>query len=148
MSLLDNAPWIREHIELYKRDPVKAHDYTVPGQSEPTPALLLTTIGRKSGEKRDLPLIYGRDGDRFVIVASMGGAPEHPSWYKNLQANPRAEVQVANEHHVVRAYDAEGDERARLWALMAKIYPPYDEYAARAKDHREIPVVVLEPVNA
>ena len=148
MSILDKAPWIRDHIELYKRDPVAAHDFAPAGQGDPKPSLLLTTTGRKTGEKHDLPLIYGRDGNRFIVVASMGGAPDHPGWYKNLQAHPDAEIQVAIEHHVVRARDAAGEERKRLWALMADIFPPYDDYAKLAAGHREIPVVILEPVNA
>jgi deazaflavin-dependent oxidoreductase (nitroreductase family) len=145
MTILERAPWIQEHIDLYKRDPVKAHDFAPAGEGDPVPSLLLTTTGRKTGKKRELPLIYGKAGNRFVIVASLGGAPDHPIWYKNLKADPDAEIQVALDHHKVRARDAEGAERAELWALMAKIFPPYDDYAKLADGHREIPIVVLEP---
>jgi deazaflavin-dependent oxidoreductase (nitroreductase family) len=106
------------------------------------PVLLLTTTGRKSGGALTLPLIYGRDGERVVIVASRGGAPDHPAWYKNLAAQPRVRVQIAAEKFAATARTAAGDERARLWRAMTKIWPAYDEY--QAKTTREIPVVVLE----
>jgi proline iminopeptidase len=104
--------------------------------------LLLTTTGRKSGNKTTTPLIYGLDGDNPVIVASKGGAPEHPGWYKNLVANPAAEVQILGETFPVRARDAEGEERERLWQTMNGIWKHYDEY--QTKTDRQIPVVVLE----
>lgn len=145
MSILDSAPWIKEHIDLFKSDPEKAHYFAPAGQGDPMPSLLLTATGRKTGQKHALPLIYGKAGNRFVIVASRGGAPDHPGWYKNLKAHPDAEIQVVRDHYKVRARDAEGAERAELWALMTKIFPPYDDYARLADGHREIPVVVLEP---
>jgi proline iminopeptidase len=104
--------------------------------------LLLTTTGRTSGNNTTTPLIYGLDGDNPVIVASKGGAPQHPGWYKNLVANPAAEVQILGETFPVRARDAEGDERERLWKMMNGIWKYYDEY--QTKTDREIPVVVLE----
>jgi proline iminopeptidase len=104
--------------------------------------LLLTTTGRKTGNKTTTPLIYGMDGDNPVIVASKGGAPQHPGWYKNLVANPAAEVQILGETFPVRARDAEGEERERLWRQMNGIWKHYDEY--QQKTEREIPVVVLE----
>jgi deazaflavin-dependent oxidoreductase (nitroreductase family) len=104
---------------------------------------LLTTTGRKSGAALTLPLIYGRDGERAMIVASRGGAPDHPAWYKNLAANPRVRVQIAADKFAANARTATGEERARLWSAMAKIWPAYDEYQAKATP-REIPVVVLE----
>lgn len=104
--------------------------------------LLLTTKGRRSGEPRTKPLIYESDGDRYVVVASKGGAPAHPSWYLNLQADPNVEVQVLDEVFDARARTAEGEERERLWQLVTKQWPDYDRYTERTD--RRIPVVVLE----
>ena len=104
--------------------------------------LLLTTTGRKSGNRTTTPLIFGMDGDNPVIVASQGGAPDHPGWYKNLVEHPAAEVQIRGETFAVRARDAEGDERDRLWELMNGEWRHYDEY--RQRTDRVIPVVVLE----
>ena len=106
--------------------------------------LLLTTTGRKSGEPRTTPLIYESDGDRYVIVASKGGAPEHPGWYRNLDQDADVELQVKDEVFRARAHTAEGDERERLWQLAAQQWPAYDDY--KQKTDREIPVVVLERV--
>jgi len=107
------------------------------------PVLLLTTRGRKSGKERTTPLMYTRDGDNLVLIASVGGAPRNPAWYWNLQGQ-EADVQIGSEHHRVRARDAEGEERERLWAEMVALYPSYAEY--QKKTTRRIPVVVLEPV--
>jgi deazaflavin-dependent oxidoreductase (nitroreductase family) len=104
--------------------------------------LLLTTKGRKTGEPRTTPLIYENDGDRYVIVASKGGAPQHPGWYRNLAKDPEVEVQVMDEVFPARAHTAQGDERERLWRLAAQQWPDYDSYQKRTD--REIPVVVLE----
>jgi deazaflavin-dependent oxidoreductase (nitroreductase family) len=104
--------------------------------------LLLTTTGRASGEKRTVPLIYAADGPRYVIIASKGGAPDHPGWYKNLAKSPDVELQVKDEVFRARARTAQGEERARLWREATKVWPPYDDYAK--KTEREIPVVVLE----
>ena len=106
--------------------------------------LLLTTTGRRSGQTRTTPLIYGRDGDRYLVVASRGGAPTHPSWYENLAAQPLVEVQVMGDRFKARAHTATAAEKPALWKTMAAIWPPYDEYQARAP--REIPVVILERV--
>ena len=107
-----------------------------------TKILLLTTKGRTTGEPRTVPLIYENDGAGYVVVASKGGAPDHPGWYLNLAKEPEVEVQVLGDVFSGRARTAEGDERARLWALAARQYPAYDDYDA--KTEREIPVVVLE----
>jgi deazaflavin-dependent oxidoreductase (nitroreductase family) len=104
--------------------------------------LLLTTKGGKSGELRTKPLIYEQDGDRYVIVASKGGAPVHPDWYLNLREDPNVELQVLDEVFPARARTAEGEERERLWRLVNQQWPDYDSY--QAKTEREIPVVVLE----
>jgi deazaflavin-dependent oxidoreductase (nitroreductase family) len=104
--------------------------------------LVLTTTGRKSGEPRKFALIYGSRGDDLVVVASKGGAPDHPGWYKNLLAHADASVQVRGERFAVRARTAEGAERDELWRLMNRSWPNYDTYATRTD--RVIPVVVLE----
>ena len=140
--------WIRDHIELYKTDPEKAHmwDSGPAGGSGLLPALLLVTRGRKSGELKELPLIYKKVGNAWVIIASKGGAPAHPAWYLNLVAEPDCEIQVGVDRHQVRARDAEGDERADLWKQMAELYPPYDKYQENAGS-RVIPVVVHDPID-
>jgi deazaflavin-dependent oxidoreductase (nitroreductase family) len=104
--------------------------------------LVLTTTGRTSGQRRRSAMIYGRDGDDVVVIASQGGAPTHPNWYLNLVAEPNVDVQVGADKFRARARAAAGDERARLWALMAAIWPNFDVYQTRTE--REIPVVVLE----
>jgi deazaflavin-dependent oxidoreductase (nitroreductase family) len=104
--------------------------------------LLLTTKGRKTGKPRTTPLIYARDGDDYVIVASQGGAPEHPGWYRNLEKDANVEIQVLDEVFPARARTAEGEERERLWRLANEVWPHYDEYAKRTD--RVIPVVVIE----
>jgi deazaflavin-dependent oxidoreductase (nitroreductase family) len=104
--------------------------------------LLLTTKGRTSGEPRTTPLIYAEDGDRYVIIASQGGAPEHPGWYRNLTKEPQVELQVQDQVFAARARTAEGEERERLWAKANEVWPHYREYQKRTE--RVIPVVVLE----
>jgi deazaflavin-dependent oxidoreductase (nitroreductase family) len=106
------------------------------------PILILTTTGRRSGEPRVKPLIFGEDDGRYVVVASKGGARHHPDWYMNLSADPDVLVQVKADRFRAQARTAEGDERERLWKRMAEIWPAYDDY--RQKTDREIPVVVLE----
>ena len=108
------------------------------------PALLLVTKGRKSGKKFIFPLFYGEDGDAFIVVASKGGAPEHPGWYKNLLADPEVEVQVGTRKLHARARTTTGEERVRLWEKALAFWPPYADYQEKAA-HREIPVVLLEP---
>jgi deazaflavin-dependent oxidoreductase (nitroreductase family) len=105
------------------------------------PTLLLTTTGRSSGAPRMLPLIYGKDGDDHIIVASKGGYPDHPAWYTNIEASSAVQVQVAADKFSATAELVEGDDRARIWQVMAEIWPPYNEY--QAKTDREIPVVRL-----
>lgn len=145
-AIPDSLPsWISDHIKLYFEDPEKAHmwDSGAAGGTGPLPTLLLITKGRKSGEPRPLPLIYRKIGDDYVIVASKGGFPTHPSWYLNLVDTPNVEVRVGKDQFNAKARDAKGDEREKLWQQMAEIYPPYNDYQASAKD-RQIPVVVLE----
>jgi deazaflavin-dependent oxidoreductase (nitroreductase family) len=107
------------------------------------PILVLTTTGWKSGEQRSVPLMFGRDGDNYLLVASLGGAQEHPYWYRNIEAHPEVEIQDRNTTLRARARTATAEERPRLWALMNEVYPTYAEYQSRTA--REIPVVVLEP---
>jgi deazaflavin-dependent oxidoreductase (nitroreductase family) len=109
---------------------------------EGAPVLLLTTEGRKTGRPGTAPLIYARDGDDYVIVASKGGAPDHPGWYRNLVKSPDVEVQVMDDVFEARARTAAGAERERLWKLVNDVWPHYEEY--QRKTDRTIPVVVLE----
>ena len=109
------------------------------------PSLLLTTTGRKSGEKFIFPLFYGKTGDSYLIIASKGGAPEHPGWYKNILGNNEVEVQVGTKKLKARARTATGAERAKLWEQAVKFWPPYADY--QKKTEREIPVVVLDPIQ-
>jgi deazaflavin-dependent oxidoreductase (nitroreductase family) len=109
---------------------------------EDSTVLLLTTTGRKSGEQHTTPLIYAQDGDRYVIVASKGGAPDDPGWYRNLDKTPAVELQVKDDVFPARARTAEGEERDRLWQKANEVWPHYAEY--QQKTDREIPVVVLE----
>jgi deazaflavin-dependent oxidoreductase (nitroreductase family) len=147
MPDFSQIPWIAEHIRLYQTDPEKAHlwDSTPVGGPGPLPTLLLTTKGRKSGTPRPLPLIYGKAGESYVVIASKGGMPEHPLWFRNLEAEPVCDVQVASKRLRAKARVATGAERERLWKQMAAIYPPYDAYQ-KAATQRTIPVVVLDPL--
>ena len=110
------------------------------------PTLLLTTTGRKSGQPRTIPIIFSRDGEDYLIVASMGGAPKHPLWYLNLLSTPEAEIQVKGEHFRVTARTAGDEEKPRLWKLAADVWPNYDVYQTRTD--RSIPVVILTPTAA
>ena len=139
------AEWIKDHARRYlATDGADGHIITPPGQDRPVPTLLLTTVGRKSGQHLLMPLIYGKHGADHVIVASRGGAPEHPSWYLNLVDTPAVEVQVLGDKFPAKARTAQGEERRKLWDLMVELCPFYQTYQATAG--REIPVVVLERV--
>jgi deazaflavin-dependent oxidoreductase (nitroreductase family) len=129
-----------EHVKRYRETGGKVGHIWKRGAK----VLLLTTKGRRSGEPRTTPLIYERAGDEYVIVASKGGAPEDPGWYRNIAKTPEVELQVRDEVIPAHAHVAEGEERERLWRLAAQQWPDYDEYAK--KTDREIPVVVLDPV--
>jgi deazaflavin-dependent oxidoreductase (nitroreductase family) len=110
-----------------------------------TYTLILTTTGRRSGHPRQTPLIYGRHGDDYLVVASKGGSPEHPAWYLNLEADPEVEFQVKERKMRGRARTATPEERPDLWSIMTAEWPAYDDY--QKKTDREIPVVVLTPDN-
>jgi deazaflavin-dependent oxidoreductase (nitroreductase family) len=127
----------QEHVRVYRRTGGE-HGYRWRG----TTILLLTTTGRRSGQERTTPLIHRTDAGSWVVVASKGGAPEHPDWYRNLEARGEATIQVRAETIPVRARTAAGGERARLWRLMTEQWPAYDDY--QRKTTREIPVVVFE----
>lgn len=109
------------------------------------PCLLLTTIGRKSQILRTTPLVYGRDGDNYTVIASQGGKPTHPAWYLNLVETPRVELQVGPEVYLATARSATGNERHRLWQLMKGVYPLVDEYKAKVGNARIIPLVIFAP---
>ena len=127
----------QEHVRRYQQtDGAEGHEW------QGTTVLILTTIGRRSGESRSTPLIYGTRGDDHVVVASKGGAEEHPSWYLNLVEQPEVTVQVRGDRFKAKARTATLDEKPGLWQMMTERWPPYDEY--QHKTSREIPVVVLE----
>jgi len=115
----------------------------VGGKFKGAPILLLTTQGRKSGKPRVTPLMYVRDGDALVLVASSGGSPQHPSWFLNLRDRPDVEVQIGKETERQRARVATPEERERLWPRAVEMYGGYAGY--QTKTSREIPLVVLEP---
>jgi len=147
-KLPSNLPqWMKDHADLYLRSGGKeGHMYKVPATPNPVPSLLLTTTGRKSGEKWMFPLFYGAAGNSYFVIASKGGAPEHPGWYRNMQAHPEVEIQVGTRKMKARARTATGEERARLWKDAVSFFPPYADYEKKAGS-REIPVVVLDPVQ-
>jgi len=107
------------------------------------PTLVLTTTGRTSGATRRHAMIYGRDGDAYLIIASQGGAPTHPNWYLNLVAEPNVRIQVGADDMAAVARTAEGEEKERLWKVMTATWPSFDVYQSRTE--RQIPLVVLEP---
>jgi deazaflavin-dependent oxidoreductase (nitroreductase family) len=128
-----------EHVKRYvETDGEEGHDW------QGTTTLILTTTGRRSGESRSTPLIYGTAGDAFLVVASKGGADEPPAWYLNLEAQPEVDVQVKGDRFRARARTATAEEKPDLWRTMAARWPAYDEY--QQKTERQIPVVVLERV--
>ncbi len=135
--MIDRSLYGQEHVRRYRET-----DGDVGYIWNGAPTLLLTTTGRRTGKPTTTPLIFGRDGEDFVIVASQGGAPEHPGWYRNLVKQPEVELQVKGDRFRGRARTTAGDERDRLWRSMAEIWPHYDTYATRTE--REIPVVVIE----
>jgi len=127
-----------EHVKRYlETDGEVGHDW-----ERGSTVLLLTVTGRNSGTKRVKPLIYNQDGNRYIVIASYGGAAHHPAWYLNLTANPEVEVQVKADRFRARARTATKDEKARYWTGMTEMWPPYDDY--QRKTDREIPLVILD----
>ena len=129
-----------EHVRRYREtDGEYGHDW-----KRGSPTLLLTTTGRRSGEPRTTPLIYGRSGDDYLVVASDGGSDTPPGWYANIREKPEVEVQVLGDRFRARARDATPEEKPEMWREMTSHWPPYDAYQERTE--REIPVVVLEHI--
>jgi deazaflavin-dependent oxidoreductase (nitroreductase family) len=122
----------------------KASHGRIGGTAYGVPVALVESVGRKSGKRRTHPLLCKEDGDNLVLIASKGGTDRHPAWYHNLKANPETTAWWKGEKRRVRARDATGAERDRLWRMMAEAYSPYESYQRRTE--RQIPVVVLEPV--
>ncbi len=116
---------------------------TLGGKLRGAPVLLLTTAGRTTGKPRTTPLLFLADTNDYILVASSGGAPADPGWFRNLRANPAVEVQVKRERKPMRARVATAAERERLWPRVVAMYPPYEQYQSRTA--REIPLVILEP---
>jgi deazaflavin-dependent oxidoreductase (nitroreductase family) len=131
--------WVAEHVKRYiETNGEDGHMW------RGAPTLILTTLGRRSGKPRRLALIYGQDGDRYVVVASKGGAAKHPEWYLNLRDNPDVQVQVMGDRFRAKARTATPEEHKALWPKMVKIWPDYEKY--QAKTDRQIPLVILERV--
>ncbi len=131
--------WVNDHIQQYvESGGEKGHQWR--GQT----ALLLTTRGRKSGKLRRTALFYGREGERYLLVASNGGAKQHPAWLLNLQADPAVTIQVGEETFAAQARIADAAERERLWPIMSARFPLYDRYQKKAG--RVIPLVILERI--
>ena len=129
------------HVQAYlETDGERGHDW-----KRGAPTLILTTTGRKTGEERLSPLIYGMAGEHPMIVASKGGHPKHPAWYLNIRENPDVQVQIRGDKFTARARDATAEERPELWKQMTEIWPDYDTY--QRKTDREIPIVILERSN-
>jgi deazaflavin-dependent oxidoreductase (nitroreductase family) len=127
-----------EHVDRYRAtNGEEGHEW------KGTKTLLLTTVGRRSGEPRTTPLIYGRSGDDYLVVASKGGSDAPPAWYRNLEKNPGVEIQVKDQTMKARARTATPEEKPELWKIMIREWPDYDSY--QQNTDREIPVVVLEP---
>jgi len=126
-----------DHIRVY-RETNGEQGYLWNG----VPTLLLTMTGRKSGQKRTIPIIYRQVGDKYVIIASKGGSATHPVWYLNVSADPQVEVQIKGEVFKAKARTAQSPEREELWAEAVSAWPNYDVYQSRTT--RQIPVVVLE----
>lgn len=133
------GPVMKSHVTLYRATGGRL-GHRFPGTP---PMLLLDNVGAKSGAKRTSPLVYARDGENVVLVASKGGYPKNPAWFHNLKANPDTEVQIGSRRKTVHARVADPEERKRLWPKVVKVYGGYETYQRRTE--REIPLVVLEP---
>ena len=136
MAELDLSLFGDVHVRRY-RETVGEVGYLWNG----APCLVLTTT-RKSGDPRDTALIFGQDGDAYLLVASKGGAPDHPWWYRDLAARPAVELQVRDDRFPAVARTASAEEKARLWPKMTAVWPSYDDY--QANTDRDIPVVIIE----
>ncbi len=129
--------WVAKHVQRYiETNGEDGHIW------KGVPTLILTTLGRRSGKPRRLALIYGQDDDRYIVVASKGGAARHPEWYLNLLDNPGVQVQVLADRFRANARTATPEEHKALWPRMAEIWPAYNQY--QKKTDRQIPLVILE----
>lgn len=138
-EILDSpTPWVADHVRAYlETDGARGHLY------QGWPTLLLTTRGRRSGKLRRTALIYGRDEDRYLLVASNGGSERHPGWYLNLTDTSAVSVQVEAEHFTATAHTATAEEKPRLWRIVTEVFPQYAKY--QEKSARELPLVILTP---
>jgi deazaflavin-dependent oxidoreductase (nitroreductase family) len=131
--------WVAEHVRRYiATNGEDGHLW------RGAPTLILTTLGRRSGKPRRLALIYGMDGDRYIVVASKGGADQHPDWYLNILEHPEVQVQVKADRFRATARTATPAEHDALWPRMADIWPDYNTY--QTKTQRQIPLVILERI--
>jgi deazaflavin-dependent oxidoreductase (nitroreductase family) len=129
--------WVGTHVRRYvESDGKNGHRW------RGVDTLLLTTRGRSTGKLRRTALIYGKDGGRYLVVASNGGSKPHPDWYQNLTADPHVSVQVGDDTFEALASTATARQKPRLWDLMVSIWPEYEQY--QTKTERDIPVVILE----
>ncbi|GAA1012323.1 nitroreductase [Streptomyces sp. F-3] len=134
--------WVREQVELYESSGgTKGTTLMDTGM----PVVVLTSLGARSGKIRKTPLMRVEHDGRYAVVASQGGAPRHPSWYFNLKANPRVELQDGPVKQDMMAREVTGAEKAEWWERAVAAFPPYAEY--QQKTSREIPVFVLEPIG-
>ena len=150
MALLKPQPhsWAHQMARLFARTHVAFYRLSggaLGGRMAGVPILLLTTVGRKSGRERTLPLLYLETDSGYALVASYGGSDRHPAWYLNLRANSEVEIQVGGKRLQVRAQTVAPQRRAELWPQLVAIYSDYDIYQARTD--REIPVVELSPIG-
>jgi deazaflavin-dependent oxidoreductase (nitroreductase family) len=133
-------------MTLYGQKHIERYEATDGGEGyewrNDTKILILTTTGRRSGQPRKNALIFRPHGENYLVVASKGGAPEPPDWYRNLQDNPDVRVQIKGDKFAARARTATAEEKPHLWQQMVEVWPDYDQY--QQKTDREIPVVVLE----
>jgi F420H(2)-dependent quinone reductase len=136
--------WFWERFTDFHTTAYKLSGGRIGGKAYGVPVVLVESVGRKSGKRRSHPLLCGEDGENLVLIASKGGTDRHPAWYHNLKANPETTAWWRGEKRHVRAREASGEERDRLWGMMAAAYPDYEGYQRRTD--REIPVIVLEPL--
>ena len=135
--------WVREQVELYESS-LGAKGTTL--KDTGLPVIIVTHRGRKTGAIRKIPLMKVVDGENYILVASMGGAPKHPGWYHNIRAQGEIKAQVASDVFQAKTRVAAGEEREAIWEQMVAMYPPFGDYQVKAGD-REIPVVILEPIR-
>jgi F420H(2)-dependent quinone reductase len=136
---LSPEQWVADQARRYEES-----DGTEGTDMNGSPCLLLDYRGKRSGEWHRTVLIYGRDGDDYLIVASKGGAPQHPLWFNSVRENPEVHVRVLGERFTARAEVLPPEEKARVWPILLDVYPPYEDY--QQKTDRDIPVIRLRRV--